>query len=83
MMIGRDNPIDSRDLLERISEGIKPRQIALEVGCAYSTIRKRIALVVHDSGCKTLEQAIAKHTVEKIKLGLPLAIRGEIERNFK
>ena len=79
-MLGRDKPIDAVRLLDRLAEGARPRQIAAEIGVAYSTIRRRISRHVQDLGCATLEQAVAVHTTNRIKAILPLALRGELER---
>jgi hypothetical protein len=83
VIIGRAKPINSLALLDRIAEGAKPRQIAAEVGCAYSTLRRRISRHVQELGCATLEQAVAVHTANRIKAILPLALRGELERRRK
>lgn len=80
MLIGRKGKVDSRVLLDRLAEGTKPRAIAAEFGCSYSTLRRRLSRHVHDAGCATVEQAVAHHVAGKIKRSLPLALHMVVDQ---
>lgn len=79
MRIGRENVIDSRALLDGLADGKKPRVIAAEVGCAYSTLRRRLSRHVHSQGLQTVEQAVAVRVAENIKAALPLALQSQVD----
>lgn len=83
MRIGRDQPVDSRLLLDGLAAGKKPQAIAAEVGCAYSTLRRRLSRHVHAQGLQTVEQAVAVHVAEKIKAAMPLALQSTVDRVIK
>ncbi len=72
--------MNSLAVLDALASGKKPRRIAVETGCAYSTMRRRIARMVHALGCKTPEQAVAAHVVKSIGAYLPLALRVPVAR---
>jgi FixJ family two-component response regulator len=78
VILGRKR-IDSRDLLDALAAGHKPRQIASQMDCAYSTVRKIITRCVHAQGFQTPEQAVAQHVAEKIKKSLPLALQNQVD----
>lgn len=78
MILGRKR-IDSRDLLDALAAGQKPRSIASQMDCAYSTIRKTITRHVKTSGFQTPEQAVAHHVAERIKKSLPLALQHQVD----
>ena len=79
MRIGRDQPVNSRALLDGLAAGKKPQAIAAEVGCAYSTLRRRLSRYVHSQGFQTVEQAAAVHVAERIRAVLPLALQGHVD----
>ena len=66
-------------MLDRLADGDKPKMIAAELGCSYSTLRRRLSRYVQAIGCTTPEQAVAKHTVEKIKRALPSALAVQVD----
>lgn len=70
-------------MLERLSQGSTRKEIAAEIGCTYSTLRRRLARYVKALKCQTVEQAVARHITEKIRAAMPLALQGEIERMMR
>lgn len=78
---GRPDKVrQDRLTLERLSQGSTRKEIAAEIGCSYSTLRRRLSRYVKDIGCRTVEQAVAHHVAGKIKAGMPLALQGVVER---
>lgn len=78
-----DKVRQDRLTLERLSQGRTRKEIAAEIGCSYSTLRRRLARYVRMLGCQTVEQAVAKHIAGEIAGRLPMAWRGEIERMMR
>ena len=77
---GRSDKVpQDRMMLERLSQGEKPKAIAAEIGCSYSTLRRRLSRHVQAIGCQTVEQAVAQHVAEKIKREMPLALRAQVD----
>ena len=78
---GRPDKVrQDRLTLERLSQGKTRKEIAAEIGCSYSTLRRRLARYVKDLGCRSVEQAVARHVTEKIKAAMPLALQSVVER---
>lgn len=80
MLLGRRSKVDSRVLMDRLAAGRKPRAIATEFDCSYSTIRRRLSRYVRTAGFATVEQAVAHHIAARIKAALPLALRPVVDR---
>lgn len=74
---------DDLDVLDRLADGKKPRAIAAEVGCAYSTVRKRITRTVHMLGFQTPEQAVANRVADRIQAAMPLALKSTVDLVMK
>lgn len=66
-------------MLDKLAEGEKPQTIAAELGCSYSTLRRRLSRYVHAIGCSTPEQAVAEHVAGKIKRVLPAALQAQVD----
>lgn len=70
-------------IVERLAGGERPRTIAAELGCSYSTLRRRLSRHVKAIGCATPEQAVAQHVAEKIKRAMPLALQAQVDLVMK
>lgn len=57
--------IDNDTLLDLLAEGKVVKEIAYERGCIVETVRRRIKVCVKSMGCRTAEQAVGKHVLEK------------------
>ena len=79
----REKAILDREVIAKLAEGKKPRQIAVELGETYENVRKRLTRHVHAIGCATPEQAVARHVAEKIRAVLPLALQGHVDLAVK
>lgn len=79
----RDKALQDRQALEKLAEGKKQREVAAELGVTYFTLRRRLSRHVRAIGCRTLVQAVALTTAEKIKREMPLAVRGLVDRALK
>ena len=79
----REKAMQDRLVIEKLSEGEKPKAIADEIGVSYSTLRRRISRYVKAIGCETPEQAVAQHVAEKIKRQMPLALRNQVDLVMK
>lgn len=71
--------LEDRVLIERLADGERPRMIAAAIGISLSTVRRRLSRYVRASGCETPEQAVARHTAEKIKRALPIALHLQVD----
>ena len=59
--------IDAAKVLDLLAAGKMQKQIASELGCSYPHIRATIGKQVKAMGCRTLEQAVAKHVLKRVK----------------
>ncbi len=66
-------------MLERLSQGFTRKAIATEIGCSYSTLRRRLSRYVKALGCESPEHAVARYVTEKIKAAMPLALQAQVD----
>lgn len=79
MILGRKTRIDSRELLDRLAAGDKPRTIAAQTGVAYQSLRNHLTRYRKVAGFSTPEQAVAHHVASRIKASLPLALQSTVD----
>lgn len=83
MLLGRKLKIDTRDLLDELASGKKPRQIAAQHDCSYSTFRRRLSRYVRSAGFTSVEQAVANHVLDRVRALLPLGMRKTFDLAFQ
>jgi DNA-binding NarL/FixJ family response regulator len=81
--LGRRLVLEDFAVLDQLADGKRPRAIAAEVGCAESTLRKRLSRAVRNRGFKTPEQAVAHRVADRIQRELPLALHQTVDRVMK
>jgi len=69
--------------MDGLAAGKKPLALAAELGCSYSTIRRRLSRYVRSAGFATVEQAVAHHIAARIRAVLPLALRQVVDRAMR
>lgn len=83
MILGRKRMIDSRELLDGLAAGKRPREIAEQAGVAYQSLRNHLTRYRKVAGFATPEQAVAHHVAERIKASLPLALQSAVDRAWR
>lgn len=79
-MPGRRRTVDRFDLMNRLACGQTQREIAEALPCDYRVLRQMTSEHVRDMGCRTLAQAIAQHVAVRIRAGLPLALKPQVDQ---
>ena len=75
----RELAVQDREVIAKLAEGKRPREIAAELGTNYETVRRRLSRHVKAIGCATPEQAVAVHVADKIRAVLPTALQGHVD----
>jgi hypothetical protein len=83
VLVGRKPKIDTRDLLDELASGSKPRVIAAKHDLSYSTFRRRLSRYVRSAGFTSVEQAVANHLLDRVRAFIPTGMRSTFDLAFQ
>lgn len=58
---------DHAKVFDLLAAGIQQKNIAGQIGCSYGHLRTSLGKHVRAIGCRTVEQALAKHVRNRLK----------------